>query len=384
MCYHFYIKFNLDRSLPFIMSARRILNILLLTVCVLVFTAPQPCSLAETSSLPGNATDTSPGDIAPFSQQEESGNKTDSDEDAPRGGFSVSVSSDLVTLQVLVTDDKGNVITGLKPENFLVYEDKVKQEITNFSPIEANITAVLLVEMRKYSSYAVDQIFIDQINNIIYTFVQKLQRGDWVGVIGYDIKPRLLCDFTQDPQKILDTLRTFSFPAIQENNLFDSVIDAIDRTQEIDGKVAIILVSTGFNSFSSNSYEDTLKRCRSSNAVIYSISMGQYYRLLLEAHGYTNMEDSLDYQMADNYLRYISEYTGGGAYFPRYDSELPAIVSNISVLLRSQYSIGYISTNTKKDDKFRKIQVEIQANMMKNGKPVKFKVKTRKGYIPRP
>jgi DUF917 family protein len=96
------------------------------------------------------------------------------------------------------------------------------------------------------------------------------------------------------------------------------------------------------------------------------------------------MEDSLDYQMADNYLRYISEYTGGGAYFPRYDSELPAIVSNISVLLRSQYSIGYISTNTKKDDKFRKIQVEIQANMMKNGKPVKFKVKTRKGYIPRP
>jgi len=366
------------------MSAKRILNIILLTVCILVFTAPQLSILAETPSLPGHASGTSSGSMNPFYQQKESGNKTEPDEDAPIGGFSVSVSSNLVTLQVLVTDDKGNVITGLKPGNFLIYEDKVKQEITNFSPIEANITAVLLVEMRKYSSYGVDQIFIDQIYNIIYTFVQKLKRGDWVGVIGYDIKPKLLCDFTQNPQKILDTLRVFRFPAIRENNLFDSVIDAIDRTQEIDGKVAIILVSTGFNSFSGNTFEDTLKMCRSSNAVIYSISMGQYYRLLLEAHGYTSMEDSLDYQMADNHLKYISEYTGGGSYFPRHDSELPAIVNNISTLLRSQYSIGYISTNTKKDDKFRKIQVEVQADMMRNGKPVKFKVKTRKGYIPRP
>jgi Ca-activated chloride channel family protein len=384
MCYYFYIEFNVYRSQSSIMSTKHILNILILIACVLILIAPLHSSLAETSSLPGHTPDTSSGSMPPFYQQEESGNKAEPDEDAPRGEFSISISSDLVTLQVLVTDDKGNVITGLKPGNFLVYEDKVKQEITNFSPIEANITAVLLVEMRKYSSYAVDQIFIDQIYNIIYTFVQKLQRGDWVGVIGYDIKPKLLCDFTQNPQKILDTLRTFSFPAIQENNLFDAVIDAIDRTQEIDGKVAIILVSTGFNSFSGNTFEDTLKMCRSSNAVIYSISMGQYYRLLLEAYGYTNMENSLDYQMADNHLKYISEYTGGGSYFPRHDSELPAIVNNISTLLRSQYSIGYISTNTKKDDKFRKIQVEVQADMMKNGKPVKFKVKTRKGYIPRP
>ena len=123
--------------------------------------------------------------------------------------------------------------------------------------------------------------------------------------------------------------------------------------------------------------------CKKSNAAIYSISMGQYYRLLLEAYGYTSNLDSLEFQMADNHLRYMSEYTGGAAYFPRHDSEIPAIVDNISALLRSQYSIGYVSSNTKKDDKYRKIKVEVKADLKRNGKPVKFKVKTRKGYIPR-
>lgn len=365
------------------MNTKCILNITLLTVYLFILTFPQPYGLAETPLLPVCASKNSPDNILPFYQQEEDSKKGETDKDIPAKPYSVSVSSDLVTLQVLVTDDKGNSITGLKSENFIVYEDKVKQEITNFSPVEANITTVLLVEMRKYASYYVDEIFSDQIYNIITTFVRKLQRGDWVGVIGYDIKPKLLCDFTQDYQKVLDTLRVLSFPAIQEDNLFDSVIDTIDRTQEIDGKVSIILVSTGFNSFSGSTFEDVLKMCRRSNAVIYSISLGQYYRLLLEANGYTTTEDSLDFQMADNHLRYISDYTGGGAYFPRHDSELPEIIGNISALLRNQYSIGYVSTNTKKDDKFRKIEVEVHADIKRNGKPVKFKVKTRKGYIPR-
>lgn len=314
--------------------------------------------------------------------------ETPSDEEAapppPPGRASISIAANLVTLQVLVTDEKGNVITGLKPGNFTIYEDKVKQEITNFSPIEANITAVLLIEQTKRSSYSLDQHFIGQIFNIVTTFVQKLRKGDWVGIIGFDMKPEILCDFTQNHQEVLDALRLFRFPAIRESNLFDAVIDTLDRTQEMEGKVAIILVSTGINSFSGNTYDDVLKKCKSASAVIYSIGMGQYYRLLLEAYGYTSSEERMDYLMADNQLRYISEYTGGAAYFPRLDSEVPSIVNNINSLLRSQYSIGYVSSNTRKDDKFRKIKVEVQADIKRNGKQVKFKVTTRKGYIPRP
>jgi VWFA-related protein len=316
--------------------------------------------------------------------QNETGSGEGDSPQRPPGHASISIAANLVTLQVLVTDDKGNVITGLKPGNFTVYEDKVKQEISNFSPIEANITAVMLIEQTKRSNYSIDQHFIEQIFNIVTTFVQKLQKGDWVGVIGFDMKPTILCDFTQNHQEVLNTLNTFRFPAVRESNLFDAVIDTLDRTQEMEGRVAIILVSTGINSFSASTYDDVLKKCKSANAVIYSIGMGQYYRLLLEAYGYTSAEERMDYLMADNQLRYISEYTGGAAYFPRLDSELPAIVSNINTLLRSQYSLGYVSSNTKKDDKFRKIKVEVQADIKRNGKQVKLKVITRKGYIPRP
>jgi len=315
-------------------------------------------------------------------------NQTDSEDrdvpPGPTGHASISIAANLVMLQVLVTDDKGNVITGLRPGNFTIYEENVKQEITNFAPIEANITAVMLIEQTKRSSYSLDQHFLGQIYNIMGNFVNRLRQGDWVGVIGYDIKSTILADFTQNHQEVLNTLNTFRFPAVRENNLFDAVIDTLDRTQEMEGKIAILLVSTGTNSFSGNTYDDVLKKCRSANAVIYSVGMGQYYRLLLEAYGYTSSLQSIDYLMADNQLRYISEYTGGAAYFPRHDTEVPAIIENITNLLRSQYSIGYISSNTEKDDKFRKIKVEVQAKLERDGKQVKFKVKTRKGYIPRP
>ena len=84
--------------------------------------------------------------------------------------------------------------------------------------------------------------------------------------------------------------------------------------------------------------------------------------------------------MADLRLKSFAEFTGGAAYFPRFTSEYPSIISTISRLLRSQYNIAYTSTNTKKDGKFRKIKVEVQTDLTENGKPLKLNVVTRKGY----
>ena len=103
---------------------------------------------------------------------------------------------------------KGNALTGLKPENFTIYEDNVKQEISNFSPIEANITAVMLVE---YSNNVSN--FISDVWNAMYDFANSLRKEDWVAVIGYDMLPTILCDFTQDRSELEDTLRRFQYPA---------------------------------------------------------------------------------------------------------------------------------------------------------------------------
>ena len=299
--------------------------------------------------------------------------------DKPKGRTSISVSVDMVTLQVLVTDPKGGVITGLKPENFTVYEDGVKQEIVHFAPMDANITVVMLVEYSNNVSY-----FISDVWDAMYYFASSLRPGDWVAVVAYDIRPTILCDFTQDRQVLADALRRFTYPAFDDSNLSDALIFALERTQEIEGKVAILLISTGLDTLSKHTYEEALQKCKEANASVYAISVGQYFRLRAEAAGLISNLGNIELLMADNRLRSFAEYTGGAAYFPRFPTELPAIFSNISQLLRSQYSIGYVSTNPKKDGKFRKIKVEVNANLLDNkGKPIKLKVTTRKGYVAR-
>jgi VWFA-related protein len=296
------------------------------------------------------------------------------DEEVIKGQSSISVSVDLVSLQVLVTDTKGNVLTGLKPENFTIYEDNVKQEISNFSPVESNITVVMLVEFSRNI-----ENFIEDVWNGMYTFASTLRKDDWVAVIGYDMRPTILCDFTQDRRELSEAMRRFTIPVTNDSNLSDALIDALDRTDEIDGKVAILLLSTGLDTFSRHTYEEALNKCKEANASVYAISLGQYFRLWMESRGY---RVSIDLLMADNRLKSFAEFTGGAAYFPRFQTELPSIFNNISQLLRNQYSIAYASTNTNKDGKFRKIRVDVDSKLTDvKGKPLKLKVLTRKGYV---
>jgi VWFA-related protein len=142
--------------------------------------------------------------------------------------------------------------------------------------------------------------------------------------------------------------------------------------------VAVLLVSTGLDTFSKHTYDEALKKCKAANASIYAIGLGQNFRL--RAEPYMSPEMNMDYLMADNRLRTFADYTGGEAYFPRFPAELPSIFSNISALLRNQYSIAYASTNTKKDAKYRKLRVDVTADINGDGKPDKVKVMTRKGY----
>lgn len=298
-------------------------------------------------------------------------------EDKPRGQTAISVSVDLVSFQVLVTDASGGIILGLRPENFTVYEDNVKQEITNFSPVEADVTVVMLVEYSNNIRY-----FISEIWNAMYTFASSLRPKDWVAVVAYDMHTNILLDFTQNRQKLYDTLRQFMYPAWSESNLSDALIFTLDRTQEIDGKVAVLLISTGLDTFSRHTYEEALERCKVANASVYAIGLGQRFRIYAESMGLISSLGNLELLMADNRLRSFADFTGGAAYFPRFETELPSIFGNISQMLRSQYNIAYTSTNTKKDNKFRKIRVEVNANILdKKGKPAKLKVSHRKGYI---
>jgi len=288
----------------------------------------------------------------------------------------ISTSVDMVSMQVLVSDNNGNVITGLRPENFTIYEDGVKQEITHFSPMEANVTVVMLVEFSKRN-----EMFLYDVYNAMYGFVNTLRPGDWTAVVGYDMRTTIFSDFTQNKNEVYKALRQFAIPSWDESNISDAVIEMIERTQEIEGKVAILLISSGLDTFSRHTYQQALDACKESNASVYAIGIGRFVRDYYDSLGRIRPSTNIDFLMGDNRLKSFADYSGGAAFFPRYSTELPSIFNNISTALRSQYSIGYVSTNTKKDGKFRNVKVEVQTDLKDNrGRQIKPKVVTRRGY----
>jgi VWFA-related protein len=303
--------------------------------------------------------------------------------------YSITVNVPLVNLDVLVTTKDGQTVPGLKPENFKIMEDGQPQKIANFNKTDAPITAVLLVE---FASTNYD--FEIEALRASYAFANTLKKDDWVSVISYDIKPYILADFTQDKRAVYAALNQLRMPGFSETNMFDAIFDTLDRIDRIEGKKYVILVTTGIDSFSKLNLDQTLKKIKSTKDVtIYAISVGFPVREYCETHrcGYTHgigiPVHNMDYLQGDNEVKTFAALTGGRAYFPRFQAELPEIFNEIGADIRNQYSISYHPTNAKLDGTFRKLKVELQAPdggplkiRDQKGKEVKYIIYAREGY----
>ena len=296
-------------------------------------------------------------------------------EEKPQARAAISVAVEQVKVDVTVQDKKGNLIQGLEKEHFKIYEGKVQQEISYFSPIEAPITAVLVTEYSKVIPWE----WLYEAWLATHIFVEQMRPEDWVAAVAYDIKPEILVDFTQNKAEVYNALRRLNFPAWRESNLYDTVFDVLDRVEELDGKVAIILITSGLDTFSKKNLDETFDKVKKSNVVIYSVSLGGNFRARREH--YMGSMTRMDLYRADATLKYFAKYTGGHAFFPRFVQAYRGIFNTISALLRNQYSLGYVSSNTKKDGKYRKIKVEVVADVDGDGKPDKLKVQHREGYL---
>ncbi|HLX83859.1 MAG TPA: VWA domain-containing protein [Terriglobales bacterium] len=302
--------------------------------------------------------------------------------------YSIRVDVPVVSLDVLVTTKDGQTIPGLKQDNFKILEDGQPQKIATFGQTEAPITAVLLVE---FASTNYD--FMVEALNASYAFANTLKKNDWVSVISYDMKPQILVDFTQDKREVIGALNQLRIPGFAETNLFDALFDTIDRIDRIEGKKYIILVTTGYDSFSRLTFDKILKKVKSTKDItIYPVSVGFMAREYCEVHHCQTRSmgihtTSLDYDQADNEMRTFASLTGGRAYFPRFQGELPQLFGEVAADIRNQYSISYHPTNPKLDGTYRKLKVELQGPeggplkiRDQHGKDVKPVVYAREGY----
>jgi VWFA-related protein len=296
--------------------------------------------------------------------------------------YSLHVDVPLVNVDVLVTTKNGEFIPGLKGENFRVLEDGVPQKITSFAQSEAPVTAVMLVEFASTS-----WPFLSDMLTHAYGFAGSLKQQDWAALISFDIKPRIEQDFTQNKSLILGALNRMRIPGFAETAVFDALYDTMDRMDRIPGRKYIILIASGYNSFSRRTYDEVLKKVKNTrNVTIFAISTGQAFREYLDSRGALGSISRLDFLQADNQMNTFAHMTGGKAYFPMFSGQMPEIVGDVSNSIRNQYTLAYHSTNPKEDGTYRKLKVELvddkggPLRMNVNGKPAKYNIIAREGY----
>lgn len=274
--------------------------------------------------------------------------------------YQIEVESPLVLLDVLVTDEDGKVLSGLKKGNFRILDNGKPQVITAFGPTEDPITIVVLLE---YSAIAYNYFAY---KGAYWTsgFLDHLGEKDWVALIIYDMKPSILVDFTRNRAEVRDALSTLYYPGFSEANLFDAVIDTLDKLDRVKGKKAILLITTGMNTFSRATLDDTIARIKKSSATIFCMGVAESEFMAAETRG----GPSIGYLQAKNQLQTFANLTGGLAWFPRFEGEVPSLFQSVVGFLRSEYDLGFSPTRSALDGRYHKLEVQVVGS---DGKPLR-------------
>jgi VWFA-related protein len=298
------------------------------------------------------------------------------DQKGPAPQVAISVQSNLVSVDAVVTDQDGNVVTGLTRGNFRILDNGQPQQITNFSPTDAPITVVMLMEFSKLAG----GYFGYKAKDWSYGFLNQLKPQDWVALKTYDLKTTLVEDFTQDKREVGQAIASLFYPSFSEANLFDAVFETLNQLRDVKGKKSILIIATGFDTFSKHNLDQTLARLKETDTTIFCVGMAE--EIDLYGRG-----ANLGYIQAKNQLNTFARMTGGYAFFPRFQGEMPDIFNTVAAYLRSQYTLIF-SPSTPQDGKYHKLSFEIvddQGNPMelanKKGKKHKVVVNAREGYV---
>lgn len=309
----------------------------------------------------------------------------------------ITIGTDIVNVEAVVYNRKtGGVIQGLKKEHFEIYEDGIKQEVENFATPEAPVTMVLLLEYSKL----VDDLGSGtggmfepgriEILRPAYEFVNRfVQPKDFISIVAYDIRPTPLVDFTDDKGKLMQAVNLLirNNPAFSESNMFDalkfvlrggvgdSVVLEDNKSEkseyaglyEVNARTAILLIASGLDTFSKINFDEARKIVENSGVPIYVLGTGNLfmkkYDQQLDPGRGINIRgipfDRMTMLQAQNTLKTFATSTGGD-YIPiTFPGEIPSALQRIQALVRNQYSLGYTSTNTRREGKRRKIQVKV-------------------------
>ncbi len=268
------------------------------------------------------------------------------------------VSVDLINIFCSVWDKNTNsFVTNLTRDDFTIYEDNQKQEIKNFNR-ETNLplTLALLVDT---SQSVAPKLKFEQ--DAATAFFQSVLRDkDRAMLVEFDSGVSLVQDFTSDPNKMAKQIR--SLRAAGGTSLYDAIYLSCDeKLIRETGRKAVVILSDGEDQSSKTTFDQALEMALKAESTIFSISVNR--------GGFFGVGDTKN---GDRVLKQLADETGGRSFFPFKVEELDDAFRQINQELRSQYSIGYLSSNTKRDGTYRKVEIKIGERGLK--------LSYRKGY----
>ena len=310
-----------------------------------------------------------------------------------------AIETNTVTVDAVVVNKKtGQIISGLKKENFSVYEDGVKKDISSFTTPESPITVTLVLEYSKWTEQfgrANTRGFEPGHYETVRPVAQFLSQfikppNDYASVIAFDLRPTPITDFTNDPQRIRDTINLLlrNYPAFRENNLYDalklalvggrgdSVVLENSKEEKADytGMVAvnskrraILLFASGIDTFSKINYDEIRRIVQSAGIPIYIISTANmfcklYCDYLDPSRVMPGMPDRMTFLQAKNAMNTLAKESGGVHFEMTFPQEIPAYLQSINGLLRSQYNLAYDLEEKHQPGKKYKLEVKVDVD----------------------
>jgi len=282
-----------------------------------------------------------------------------SDQRTPfRGGV------DLVSLNVTVSDGSARYVTDLTAEDFNVFEDGVKQDVTFFNRSNLPIALALLVD-----TSASMEAKLPTAQEAAVGFAKKLRQQDLAEIVDFDSRVVVIQAFTNSVAELEQAIRKTS--AGGSTSLYNAIYIALKDLKKVVAKnadeirrQAIVVLSDGEDTSSLLPFEEVLDLAKRSETAIYSIGLRSSDGLTSSAKGFKE---------AEFVLRQFSQETGGRSFFPNQLSDLTNVYGQIADELSSQYTVGYTSRNGKRDGSWRRVVVRV-------GRP-NLTARTKQGYF---
>jgi VWFA-related protein len=260
----------------------------------------------------------------------------------------------LVTVILSVEDPDGYFIPNLRPQNFTVYEDGVLQKNATVDVDHAAVSMSLLLEGgSRYQE--LNQILRTELPRLAHPLMNALMPDDKLALFSYTDTVKLLADMHRPRDQVDGLVDQLQISSFSEANLYDALIDTLNRTQSMPVRRALVLISTGLDSFSHATFDDVVAAAKRGDTPVYCIGLAELVqRSLVSPLGPLS---KVDWSRASNQLKALAQTSNGRTYLSDTVLDSRAIYDDLMEHLRVRYVIKYTSSGTRSGTSSRRVRV---------------------------